>query len=75
MRSRHGAFLSIRGETRLCPPCKKEIPRPQFLDQLAVLLRFAFSVFQARWIVLKGPLSIATCIPKSNDDQETRSLR
>ena len=47
----------------------------QFLDRLAVLLRFGFSVFQADWIVLKGPLSIVTCIPGSNDDQEERSLR
>jgi hypothetical protein len=29
----------------------------------------------ADWIVLKGPLSIVTCIPGSNDDQEERSLR
>jgi hypothetical protein len=51
------------------------MPRPQFLDRLAVLLRFGFSVFQAGWIVLKGPLSIVACIPGSNDEQETRSLR
>jgi len=26
------------------------IPRPQFVDRLAVLLRFGFSIFQADWI-------------------------
>jgi hypothetical protein len=43
---------------------RKIIRRPQFLDRLAVLLRFGFGVFQADRTVLKGPLSIVICIQK-----------
>jgi hypothetical protein len=43
---------------KTCPPLGRHVSTP-----LAVLLRFGFSVFQADWIVLKGPLSIVTCIP------------
>jgi len=49
--------------------------RETMVDVPQVSLRFGLGVFQADWIVLKGPLSIVTGVPRSSDDQETHSLR